>query len=266
MTVLFQSGYALPATDEPLTNARIAHSGNWVTGGAGLATSTDADFFVDGPLNSLTYEKWRATSSTSTWTFVGGGTNTLDYVCIGAHNFGDIGASITVQVLSGGTWTTVGSSPSITSNMPIYVIFSPTSATSARVQISGGIGEIGVFKIGRSLQMQQAIYGGHSPLNLSRNTVMRSNMSTTGEFLGRTKIRTSFSTSFSWSEITAAWVRDNWRPFQLASEEEPFFIAWRPLDFSEVGLCYVNGLSGPSNQGLRDFMSINLDVMAYGYD
>jgi len=265
MTVIFESGYVLPGSDEPLTHARIAHSGNWVAGGTSSATSTDADFFVDGPETSLTYEKWRAGSSSATWTYTFGGSATVDYICIGAHNFGTIGATITLQALVSAVWTTVGSG-TISSNMPIFSIFEPVSATGVRVTISGGVGEIGVLKAGSALQMQQPIYGGHSPLDLSRMTIFRSNLSSTGEFLGRTKLRTAFSTSFSWTEITADWVRDNWRPFQLAAEEEPFFIAWRPIDFSEVGLCYVDGMSPPSNQGVRNFMALNLDVMAYGYD
>jgi len=262
MTVLLQSGYTLPGSDQPLTHARIAHSGNWVTGGTGSGSSTDSDFFEAGPENSLTYEKWKPTSSTSNWTYSGFSSTTIDYVCIGAHTLGTNGCSISVQEDA----TTVISTTAITDDSPIFCIFEPAAATSIRVNITGGIPEIGVIKAGAALQMQRPIYGGHSPLDMARMTTMRSSQSSTGEWLGRTKLRTMFQTEFAWSNLTAQWIRDNWRDFQLAIETEPFFIAWRPDTFGEVGLCYTNEAPVPQNQGVRDLMAVSLAATGYGYD
>jgi len=265
MGVVFESAYSLPSGDEPLTHARILHSGLWATGGTISATSTDSDYFVDGPSTSLTYEKWRPTGASASWTQNGFPSQTVDCICIGAHTLGSAGSSVTVQTWSGSSWLTKGTvSPADDSDL--FFIFEPVTTTGIRVTIGTSIAEIGVIKGGEALQMQRPLYGGHTPLALARQTIMRSNMSATGEFLGRTKQRTMFQTSFAWSHLTAGWVRSNWPTLQRGIETEPFFIAWRPETFSEAALCYIEETPIPENQGMRDFMSVSMNVTGYGYD
>lgn len=270
MTVIFESGYSLPGSDEPLTHARIAHAGNWLEGGTIAATTTDADYFEDAPDGSLTYEKWKPTSSTSNWDndfrALGGGYN-ADYCVIGAHNLADTVSTITIQSWTGSTWQDRCPATLIADNSPIFGIFSQSTHERYRVAITGtGIPEIGVIKFGEAMQMQRAIYGGHTPLDMSRQTVLRSNYSETGESLGRTKQRTYSTTSFGWNNLTSAWIRANWKDFQTAIETEPFFIAWRPDDYGEVGLCQVDESPVPYNIGAQDLMAVEMQVRALGYD
>lgn len=414
MGVIFETSYSLPSGDQPLTHARIAHSGNWLINGTAVPSSTAAGYFADGPLNSLTYEKWtpyanyfaeptdfeaadwvkngatvsgslmaedtsgvlhriydsmtllsgaqvayfdvkaagrtefqilafdgtttfsgffdltdgtvgtvsnatgamrhlgggryrcslnftataaagtiqlRLSSGSETTTYTGDGASGVyvyaawntqtnmtweydhgfaaecDYCCIAAHNMGTNGNTLQVQWYDGATWQNLIASTAVADDMPIMVIFAPITKQRWRIRVTGGIPpEIGVIKFGLAMQMERPFYGGHTPLDLGRQTVLRSNYSETGEYLGRTKIRTSLATSFSWANLTAAWVRTNWRPFQKAIEDEPFFIAWRPGDFSEVGLCQVDASPAPTNQGVRDLMSVEMQVRGYGYD
>jgi hypothetical protein len=266
--VIFESGYTLPGGDQPLTHARIAHSGNWETGGtAAVSGGTATDYFTDGPDNSLTYEKWKPTSLPATWDYTFASSTTVDYCCVGAHTMGTSGNTIQVQKYDSGSWTDVIASTVVTSDQAIFCIFEPVTDTRMRIRINNGTApEIGVVKFGSAMQMQRPMYGGHSPLLMARQTEMRSNNSATGEFLGRTKLRNFFQTEFAWSNLSASWVRTNWRPFQLAIEEEPFFIAWRPITFSEAALCYVNSMPIPQNQGVIDLMQVSMSVTGYGYD
>lgn len=267
MGVIFESGYSLPGGDQPLTHARIAHSGNWLSGGTVTASSTATDFFADGPDNSLTYEKWQPTSVAATWQYTFSGSSSYDYCVIAAHNMGTQGNTLEVQTNATGSWTDLIPATAITDNMPIFCIFSEQTDTAARIRITNGsVPTIGFVKFGSAMQMARPLYGGHSPLDLSRQTVLRSTMSESGEFLGRSKQRSYNTTSFSWSNLSAAWVRTNWRPFQLAIETEPFVIAWRPGTFSEVGFCQTDSVPIPSNQGVRDLMSVEMQVRARGYD
>lgn len=114
--------------------------------------------------------------------------------------------------------------------------------------------------------MERPLYGGHAPMHMARQTVMRSNVSGTGEFLGRTKQRAYLQTAFAWNNLTADWVRSNWRPFQIACETEPFFIAWRPITFSEVAYGYVDSVPIPQNTGVRNLMSVEMTMRARSYD
>lgn len=265
MGVIFPSGYSLPAGDMPLTHARIAHAGNWLSG-TPIASTTETGYFADAPNNSLTYERWKPTAFPATWDLDPGGSTVADYCCIGAHTLGSSGCSLAIQYFNG-SWTNALSLTAIADDSPIMVVFTEKTATKWRVYISGGtFPEVGIIKFGKALQMYRPLYGGHSPLVMARQTVLRSNYSETGEFLGRTKQRTQLRTSFSWSEIPASWMRTNWLPFQKAIEAEPFFIAWRPGTFSEVGLCQADSVPVPENQGVRDLMSVQLTVRGYAHD
>jgi hypothetical protein len=267
MTVIFEAGYTLPGADFPLTHARIAHGNNWLTGGTAAASTTNSAFFINGPLNSLTYERWKPTAVTATWEYDHGSSVTCDYCCIGAHTLGTNGNSVQVQYWTGSAWADLTAVTALSSDMPVMAIFEPQAAQRWRISISGGtVPEVGVVKFGEALQMQRPLYGGHTPLDFSRNTVMRSNRSVTGEFLGRTKLRSTLSTSFAWQHLTRTWIDANWKSFQLAIEEDPFFIAWRPGGFSEVGLCYTDESPIPSNMGIRDLMEVGLNVTARGYE
>lgn len=268
MPVFIDSGYSGTYGS---THARIAHAGNWITGGTASATATATGFFVDGPETSLTYEKWRSSSASATWTYSFGGTRSIDYVAIAAHTFGTDSATCQVQVQISGVWTTVKASgaadtegaTSIATDEAIFVMFSTVSATGFRIVHTGGPVSIGVAKAGLALQMERPMYGGHTPQQLAPKPELRTNTSTTGEFLGRTQIRSMRQTEYNWSNLTAAWIRDNWPSFQSSIATEPFFIAWRPSSFSDCGFGYVEQIPAPSNQGVRDLMQVGLSFVGY---
>jgi len=266
MGVIFATGYAPGASDQPTTHARIAHANNWLTGTVNAST-TDAAYFAEAPDNSMTYEKWKPTALPATWELNFGASKTVDYCCIAAHNMGTNGNSLQVQRYNAGAWSDMIPTTAITDDMPIMVIFAGTADTRYRIRISGGtLPTIGVIRFGQAMQMPRPIYGGVAPFDLARQTAFKANVSETGEFLGRSKIRSHFNVVFNWQHIAASWVRSNWRSFQLAVEEEPFFITWRPSTFSEVA--YAQALQNPtaSNMGVRDLMALGLSARGYGYD
>lgn len=229
MTVLYQASYSLPANDQPLTHARIAHSRNWIDGGTATASGTATGYFADAPLNTLTYERWKPNALPATWAYTHTTSAQCDYCCIAGHTLGTRGTSLSVQYYDGSTWQTLIASTQITSDAPIFCIFAPVTATQWRVSLTGTtLPEISVIRFGAALQMQRPIYGGHAPVTLARKTILRSNYSETGEYLGRAKVRTYGQTTFSWKNLQASWVRAWWPDTQKAIETEPFWIAWRP--------------------------------------
>lgn len=267
MGVIFQSGYVLPFGDMPLTHARIAHAGNWLSGGTAVASTTATDYFANGPLNSMTYEGWKPTALAATWEYNHGSAAQCDYCCIGAHTMGTSGNSLQVQYWDGAAWQNLIPTTAITNDMAVMAIFGRQTRQRWRINITGGTApEIGVVKFGLSMQMPRPMFGGHSPLELSRQTELRSNDSETGEFLGRTKQRVTMATGFAWQHLDDAWVRSTFRPFQKAMETEPFFIAWRPSEYSEAALCRTDSVPVPQNMGIRNLMAVEMSVRAYAYD
>ena len=269
MTVIFGDGYTLPSGDQPLTHARIAHSLNWLSGGSVSASSTSAGYYVDAPDNSLTYELWQPSETPGIWRYDHGSSAIdQDYCAIAAHTLGTSGSVIKAAYWTGTQWVDLCPPTAITDDSPILIIFEPTTSERWRIQIPAttSLPTIGVIKFGRALQMQQAIYGGHSPINLARQTVLRSNLSETGEFLGRTKQRALLSTSYAWTHLSADWIRTNWPSLQKAVESEPFWIAWRPADYGEVGFSQADAVPIPQNMGIKDYMQVELTTRARAWD
>jgi len=173
----------------------------------------------------------------------------------------------TTAAAASSTWYDLTGYTTLTTDEPLMAIFEPKTRQSWRLRITAGSApEIGVIKFGKALQMERPLYGGHTPVPFGRQTTMRSNQSETGEFLGRTRQRLYLTTSYDWQNLTAAWVRTNWPPFQKAIEESPFFIAWRPGDVGDVVLAQTNAQPIPTNMGVRDLMSVGLQLTARGYD
>lgn len=267
MTVILETGYTLPSGDRPLTHARIAHSLNWLFGGTVSASSTATGFFANGPLNTLTYERWKPSTVAATWEYDHGSAVECDYCCIAAHTMGTNGNSIQVQYFDGANWIDASPVVPITTDEPIMCIFEPETRQEWRVSITEGTPpEIGVIKFGASLQMEQPIYAGVAPIPMARQTILRSNYSETGEYLGRTKQRTHLVASYAWEHLSSNWVRANWPNLQSAIETEPFWLAWRPATFGDVGFCQVDQVPIPSNMGINDLMSVSMSVRARGYE
>jgi hypothetical protein len=267
MTVILQTGYTLPGGDQPLTHARIAHANNWLSGGTATASSTETGFFANAPLNTLTYERWKPDTLTATWEYDHGSAAAVNYCSIAAHTMGTNGNTLQVQYFNGSTWTGVIPATAITTDEPIFCIFASQTRQRWRISISNGTApEIGVIKFGTAMQMERPIYGGHAPIPMARQTILRSNYSETGENLGRAKQRAYLATEYSFQHLTATWVRANWPSFQKASEAEPFWIAWRPATFGDVGFAQLDEVPIPSNMGIRDLMQVSMSVRARSYD
>ena len=267
MAVAFESGYTLPGGDEPTTHARIAHSGNWLSGGTVTASTTATGYFADGPDNSLTYERWQPTASPATWEYDHGSAAECDYCVIGAHDFGTVSATVNVQAEISTVWTTLVSiSP--TTDEPIMAIFEPRTQQKWRLSITyaGTAPTIGVVKFGAALQMERPLYGEYTPPNFARATEVRSSYSESGEFLGRTKQRTYLEFNINWSLLSRSWVDTNWYPALKAMESEPFFLAPIPSVHGDVSLCQTTQSPAAPTQQANGYVSASLPLRAFGYD
>ncbi|QFT81160.1 hypothetical protein FIU89_11120 [Roseovarius sp. THAF27] len=268
MGVIFQPFYVLPRADLPLTHARIVHAGNWFSGGTASASGTNAAFFEDAPMGSLTYEKWRADAVPATWEYDHGSEVVADAICIAAHTLGTSGATFKLQYHDGSTWVDLTRAVSPENDMPVMAIFEPVEAQRWRISISAAseVPDLGVFRVADTMQMPRPLYGGHAPMDMSRQTVMRQNNSETGEFLGKTRVRSSLMAQFEWRHLDPDWVRSYWRPFMLAIETDPYFIAWRPGRFPEVAYVTTAQAPIPQNMGINGLMQVSLTGTARGYD
>lgn len=250
--------------DQPLTHARIGYQK--ITGTITASGSANG-FPASAADNELTYSFWKPDAMPGTWEIDIGGAETVNYFGIAAHTCGTDQAEIHAEYWNGSSWIEIDSVlPG--DDSPIMFIFDDVFAAKYRVRLTGSTApRIGVIYIGELLEMQRGIYGGHSPLSLSRNTVVRPTLSERGQFLGRSIIRSGSSTTWQWRNLTAAWYRANFDPFVEHARTKPFFIAWRPATYpNEVGYCWTRNDIQPSNTGTRDLMEVSMTAEGLGID
>ena len=209
-----------------------------------------------------------AAPGVSTWEYYFYGDQEVDYVVLGGHNMGYFCGTLNIQKSDGmGGWVNIISAQgTIEDNSAIYCIFEPVTVDAIRVRMVNMNPYVSTIWTGKSLQMPRPIFGGHVPSSFSRITEFRTNESESGEFLGRTRIRQYRGENFQWNHIENTWMADNWPDLQIASEEDPMFIAWRPDAYGDVSFMNVAASAIPENMGIRKLMTVGLEGKGLGHD
>lgn len=254
------------SNDQPMTHARIGYQ---KISGLVDASTADDGFPASAADSPLTYSGWKPTTTPAWWKIDAGDNQTVNYVGIASHTLGTVGASVKVQYGDGSSpesWSDATSVHEPADDSPILFLFDAVSAPSWRLYIDIDTSPqtmplLGVVFIGSVLEMPRMIYGGHTPITLARNTVVRPTRSERGQWLGRSIIRGGSVGSWSWRYLDPSWYRTYFDPFVEAARTQPFFIAWRPGDFpDEVGYVWTSGDIRPGNMGVKGFMEVSLEA------
>lgn len=263
----------LETQTDSLDKARIGYH-NIARDGTLVASSEDADFPADAAQRPDTHEYWKPTALPATWRIDAGSAVAVDYMAIAEHNLGTKGCSVKAQYSAdNSTWYDASDAftPDTGDDSPIVLLFSPQLARYWRLYISGtgspatDIPHLAVIYMGRILTMQRSIYGGHTPMDLSRDTEMRSSRAIGGAFLGQSYERHGQMGAASFRYIEPEWYRENFDPFVQDARRYPFFFAWRPSDFPEsVAYVWTKEDIRPSNMGVRGFMQVAWNMEGIG--
>lgn len=247
----------------PLKHARIGYHN---PSGTIVASTEATDFPAAAANNDDTFEFWKPTAVPATWRKDFGAAIDVNYCGIAAHNLAKVGASLQVQYSTNdSTWNNASDVHTPTDDSDILCLFPFQNARYWRVNITTAIPTIAHIRFGSVLTMQRGLYRGHSPITLSRETVIRPAISEGGQWLGRSILRGGFIGSAEWRNLTATWYRANFDPFVKEARSHPFFFAWRPYEFlSEIAYVWVNDDITPVNAGPRDFMSVGFQMRGTG--
>ena len=282
MSTVFDNDYYSDKTitrEFSLKNTHIGYE-NLIT--SVLASSSAAGFGASALLNGFTYDFWRSATSSAVLTLDTGSTNEIDYIGLAKHNLE--GRELILSVSTNGIDYIEHLIFSLTSNDAAMVIFPEVSARYIRLEIGGAAdstieadfttqeyffddsaayaAQVAVINIGKSLEMQRMIFGGHSPAKLSTNAELRPNTSEGGAWLGRSVIRSGVMTEYSYSNLTGAWYRSKFDPFAKFAITNPFFIAWRPLGYaSECQYAWTEKPISPNNTGPNDWLGVSFNVV-----
>lgn len=258
----FHSSRPVPKAEPsviPFTHPRICYQSYLDTG---VVTVSSGD--ITAAKSKLTYDKWQPSGSTE-WVQVDAGSSVdVDYLAIAAHNL--TGRTISLQWSDIGStgWTTAATTAVDSNDSVVLLLTSPINKRYWRLLVSGASGmSVGVIMIGKALAVQRSINAGHSPITLSRTTVVRPAVSERGQWLGRNVIRSGLSTNIALNNLYADWYRANFDDFVKAARTEPFFFAWRPETYpDEVAFCWTTDDIAPQNVG-HDRMNVSFGVDAH---
>lgn len=258
MGLVISSSLTLGSSDFDLSHARIGYE---QLAGTTTATNEASGFPAIATNNPLTYSFWKPTSLASYLEINYGATKDVDFIGIAAHEFGSFGSSVIAEYWDGAQWVELYSFAPGT-DAPIMLLFDEVLTSKVRIGVlAGGLPRVGVLYTGKALVMERPIYGGHSPIALSRRTEYSNNVSESGQWLGRSIKSQGSATKFSWDNLTAAWYRANFDKFVSVAKSAPFFIAWRPDSYpNEIGYTWTSSDIRPTNKGKRDLMSVSLSV------
>lgn len=264
------------AAETALKQPRIGYENRCRNSNCTITSSTqETDADDDSVINGLTWDYWQPTTVPGTITFTFTEAITATYCGIAGHTLTETGNQVELHywdaAASPAAWVSLGSvSPgSETGNKTIMFLFDSTSSAIWRLTVSGGTGDtmpvLGVVNIGEALVLQRNIYGGHTPITLSKNTVIRPQKSEGGQFLGRSIIREGASTTISLTNLTAPWVRSDFYPFMESARTYPFFFAWRPTAAyaDEVGYVWTDTDIRVSNNGQANLMDTSFSVEGF---
>lgn len=262
------------SAETPLTHSRIGYQTFTRDDGVVVSASSETS---DGPKEAVlepeTVEFWQPSAMPAYWTIDLGSLQEIDYVGIAGHQIGSLLATVSVETSTDGIdgspsagWLDFSSDIAPTDDAPIMFIDEPRFTRFVRIRLTGDDApRIAVIYVGSMLAMQRPIYGGHTPITLSRDTVLSRSMSEGGQFLGQGFVRMGVSTSVAFRHLTAAWYRENFDPFVMSARQYPYFFAWRPQDFPlEVAYVWTSKDIKPANMGIRDFMSVGWELNGIG--
>lgn len=269
MAVVFSNDLVLAAQQgvvQPLTHARIMYN-NLVPGGTVTGSTETAGFEADAVQSYDTYDRWLPSAIPATLTFDLGSIQDIDYIFIASHNLGSTGSAFVGETSPDAiTWTEAVPERIPGDDSAIALLFEEVSVRYFRIRITSSLSipRIGVVMSGIALAMQRPIYGGHSPINLSRQSEIRPTKSEGGQWLGRSVVRRGFATDYNWQHLTADWYREFFDPFVRQARFQPFGIAWRPETYpEEVAYVWTENDIQPSNMGIRNYMQVDLTVTGY---
>ena len=250
--IIFESGYSSAI---PVNHARIGYE-NYPATATGTAGQT---YNPDVVTNPNTYERWNP-SGTGVLTIDLGASLPVSYIGLAAHNLD--GRAVTVsRSTNNSTYTSIYGG-TISGLEPVMLAFNTFTARYIRISISGG--DLGVVYCGQLLEMLRGSYAGHSPINLSRNTVKNLNRSVKGQFLGTSIVRSGISTGYDFNNLPIDWYEQNIEPFSLSARTKPIFIAWNPLEHPDhVAYGYVQQDIKPKLSGTLNYCSFDFSLDAY---
>ena len=238
MSVILQNGFV--GIEQGLNHPRLC----WRRLAGTVTASTEAEGFdAEFAYAEELVNAWKPTAVPADWTLTFPIAAPVSYVGIGAHTIGTSGATVEIQRLVSGTWTTFpGCAVTPSNDDAILFLIAPTDLGSIRVRVIGAVAEIGYILVGRATEIPRLARFTGLPITESQQVEYRDNTSMKGKPLGRTLQRDGLEFSVEIDNLPEAFRASEWRAFRDAMERggrQFFFYAARPEKYpDEVALAW----------------------------
>lgn len=238
---------------------------NLVTSSNVAATAEDADYPARNLANPATNQLWKGTGTGTQYLTVTMGAGVpVSFVGIARHNFGTIGATITIQYDPGtGSWATLAGPQIPGDDRPLLFISDETVATGVRVKIENAtaIPQAAVLSVGLALRMQRGVQPGVMPFPHGRSREYVNGAAQNGDYLGDIQIRERLNGSMPFKALDADWYRQNVQDF-VDVARTPFFVAWMPASYpTECAYAWCTEDPQPGfAYGVPDYLDLTLKM------
>ena len=282
MSIVLDNNYYSDKTITRSFSLKNSHIGfDDVVSDSVLSGSAAAGFPVSALNNKFTYDFYRSSSINFSIIVDAGIVKTVDYIGIAKHNLANQRLKLSASSNGVDYVDVVEFIP--TDNNALMIIFEAISARYFKLErlsyggasmefnfysqsystvTDAAFAQIAVLNIGRALEMQRMIFGGHNPAKLGREAEIRPNTSEGGAFLGRSIIRQGAQCEYSFSNLEGNWYRAYFDPFAAHALTKPFFIAWRPFGYAnECQFAWTDKPIKPANTGPNNWLSVSFNVI-----
>jgi len=236
-TITVESGYL--ATDLELARIGLDNALENTTTFQCLRQSNDndcddADYPIINMTTRNTYQTARPTAGDPKFVATWSTPVTVNYIGIARHNLSDVTGNDGYLYVTptGGSSELVASFESVSDNSPILIPFASTEIEAAEIHIGNNAHgfKIAVCHLGEAVVMERPLRSSMSPLWLSNETDVNTQISDAGEVLGSVLIRRGVSASPSWENLTKSFYNTTLKPLARDMVTKPFFFGWRPDD------------------------------------
>lgn len=228
------------------------------------ASSADPLYPVTNLVNSATHLKWQAVAAGEvTLTITTLSADDVDYVAFARHNLWSQQISMLVEGDDGGGYFELVPEFRPAADGPILKRFDPQPLTSIRITLSEGdaAAAIAVLKVGKLNVFPRKLYQGMTPFSLARTAKISNGRAEAGNFLGRVVSQQFEQQKVPLSLITPYDYRKRVDPVIEASQDEPFFFAWRPESYPrELGYYIMTNDPMPVNQSPHGLVALSLEM------
>lgn len=222
-------------------------------------SSEATGYAATNAVNPMTYSYWRPSAMPATFEIRTDSPESISYCGIAGHDLGTVGATVYFEVYQAGAWVEIANTTPADDGA-IMFLCDTVSVSRARIRITGGTAPtIAVVAFGAALEMPQMVYSGYSPIDLAVSATLKTNVTNTGQFAGRTVERVGARNQISIRHLTETWVRANLKEFIEEARERPFFIAERPDGYPDaVDYCFTEASIIPERSGPKNYMTVVL--------